>query len=89
MFAQAFQGISAAQVARWKENLSASDAAVIEWMAKPLLEAFQYPLSPATQGISRQALAARWRVATWPIRRRLFRMRTASTSPRNAQKALD
>jgi hypothetical protein len=74
MFAQAFQGISDAPVARWKENLSAGDAAVIEWMAKPLLETFQYPLSQAVKGASRQTLATRWRAASWPIRRRLYRM---------------
>jgi hypothetical protein len=85
MFAQAFQGISSAPVARWKDNLSAGDAAVIEWMAKPLLDTFQYPLSQATQGLSRQALAARWRVTTWSLRRRLSHMRKVGPSPADAR----
>ena len=85
MFAQAFQGISPAPVARWRENLSPGDAAVIEQMAKPLLETFQYPPSQATQGTYRQALAARWRAATWPVRRRLYRIHKANALPANAR----
>jgi hypothetical protein len=70
MFTQAFQGISAAPVARWKDNLSPEEATVIEIMARPLMDELHYTPS-ATGSPSQPGLAARWRAATWPIRKRL------------------
>jgi hypothetical protein len=70
MFAQAFQGISAAPVARWKDNLSPEESAVIEIMARPLMDRLHY-ISSATDGATHPGLAARWRAATWPVRRKL------------------
>ena len=64
MFADQFQSISAAPIARWKENLPAEEAAVIDLMTGPLLETWRYPSA------ARPTLSARWRVLTWPIRRR-------------------
>ena len=77
MFADQFQGISAAPVARWKEQLNPQEASVIERMAKPLLEDFNY--SPANTTVNTQTLIASWRAVTWPIRRR-FRRRTTRIS---------
>ena len=70
MFAEQFQGISAAPVARWRDKLSAQDAAVIEQMTGPEMDEFYYPrmISGAA------ALAARGRALTWPLRRRLSRL---------------
>jgi hypothetical protein len=65
MFADQFQGISASPVARWKENLSSQDAAVIEIMTRPCLQTFRYD---PTGGIP---LTARWRAWSWPLRSRL------------------
>lgn len=70
MFAERFQAISAAPVARWKENLSAQDAAVIELIAAAHMKRWGYLLS-ASAGMS--SLAARWRAFSWPLRRRLAR----------------
>lgn len=70
MFAEQFQGISAAPVARWKDKLPAHDVALIEQMDGPLMAQFQYaPVTPA--GPLRSA--ARRRALTWPLRRRLAR----------------
>jgi hypothetical protein len=66
MFSSQFQAISAAPVGRWNDSLAPSDAAVIELMTRPLLEAWQYPQSQGSTPLS-----ARWRAASWPIRRRL------------------
>lgn len=67
MFADRFQGISAAPVDRWKKDLNPSDAAVIELMAGEALTAAGYALqTPIT-------LAIRWRQLTWPLRRRFVR----------------
>jgi hypothetical protein len=68
MFADQFQGISAAPVDRWKEELGAQDARVIELMIKSILVECDY--SPSQPNLP-QSLAARWRVATWLIRSRL------------------
>jgi hypothetical protein len=68
MFADQFQGISAAPVDRWKEELGALDARVIELMIKSTLVECDY--SPSYPNLP-QSLAARWRVAAWPIRSRL------------------
>jgi protein-tyrosine sulfotransferase len=67
MFADQFQSISAAAVARWKEKLSPEDAAVIELLAHPLMQTWQYLPSAAP------TLKARWRAMIWPLRRRLSR----------------
>jgi hypothetical protein len=77
MFADQFQGISAAPVARWIEQLNPQEAAVIERMAKPILDTLDY--SPTCTTGNAQALIARWRAMTWPIRRR-FRRRTKKSS---------
>lgn len=73
MFADQFQGISVTPVARWKENLQPRDAAVIELMTASLLDIFQYSQDLVIKRHPAQALAARWRVTTWPIRKRLRR----------------
>jgi hypothetical protein len=79
MFADQFQGISAAPVARWVEELSPQEATVIERMATPLLEEIGY--SPANKARGAQALAASWRATIWPIRRRLRRRKTRKSAP--------
>jgi hypothetical protein len=71
MFADRFQAISAAPVARWKEKLSQGDAAVIEVMAGALMDRFGYERS-AARGVT--AWAAQGRTLTWPLRRRLARL---------------
>lgn len=82
MFADQFQGISAAPVRRWKGNLSPEDAAVIGAMAKSPMQAFEY-LPEADKGAPGVAFSARWRVYTWPIRRRFIR-RSRTLSPVDA-----
>ena len=67
MFANRFEEISAAPVARWKEKLSQTDSAVIQLTSRPLLAEHGYPLAAPN-------IAARLRVFTWPIRRRLLRI---------------
>ncbi len=71
MFADQFQSISSAPVARWKDGLDPMEAAIIECMTRPLLASLDYPLSPS------HPWQARLRAATWPLRRRL-RRKTAS-----------
>jgi hypothetical protein len=68
MFADQFQGISAAPVERWKQELGAQDARVIELMNKTILNDCDY--SPSSPNLV-QSLAAHSRVATWPFRNRL------------------
>ena len=75
MFANQFQSISTAPVGRWKEPLSTGgispqDAAVIEIAALPLMKAWQYPAEASQQFAP--ALAARLRLLTWPLRRKLI-----------------
>ncbi|MEW5870894.1 MAG: sulfotransferase [Chloroflexota bacterium] len=72
MFADRFQGISAAPVDRWKDNLSPEDAGVIEWMAGSLLSTWGY--APLPGKTFSQLLNARWRAATWPVRGKLSRL---------------
>jgi hypothetical protein len=74
MFAEQFQNISAAPVARWKEKLAPEDAAVIELMNRRLMHTWQYPLSAGQSILSHTILKARWRVFSWPIRRRISRV---------------
>ena len=57
MFADQFQGISAAPVDRWKEELGALDARVIELMIKSTLVECDY--SPSYPNLP-QSLAARF-----------------------------
>lgn len=71
MFADRFQAISAAPVARWKDRLPKGDAAVIEIMAGTLMERFGYEVSAARGA---DAWTARGRAAIWPLRRRLKRL---------------
>ncbi len=80
MFANQFQGISAAPVARWKEALAPSDARVIELGAGRLLEKVGYAPEAFTGGISHR-LSARWRLFTWPLRRRLAAKSRQGSSP--------
>lgn len=71
MFAAQFQAISSAPVARWKEKLSAAETVVIEIGAGRLMKQFGYtPEAIKKVGVA-QRLAARWRLASWPLRRRL------------------
>ncbi len=72
MFSEQYRNISAAPIGRWKEKLSRQDAAVIEMSARRLMQAMQYEPSKPSRDFSAQTLAALWRLATWPIRRRLF-----------------
>jgi hypothetical protein len=80
MFADQFQSISTSPIGRWVENLTMPEATVIEMMTKPFMHKLGYmQLKPngSKTGGDRQAatmLQARWRVATWPVRRRLRRL---------------
>ena len=44
MFLESFEQISAAPVGRWEEKLPASDVAVMEIMAKKLMQEYEYLL---------------------------------------------
>lgn len=70
MFADRFQAISAAPVARWKENLAAEDARVIEVMAAAQMQTFGYSAAALSQASLSEKAAVRWRAWTWPLRRR-------------------
>lgn len=63
MFADQFQAISAAPIARWKEQLPAQEAAVIDLLTQPALQTLRYPPS------GNPPLSARLRALTWPVRR--------------------
>jgi hypothetical protein len=85
MFADQFQGISAAPVARWRGELSSVDAAVIEVMASSPMERFQYK-----RGVSgTAALVARGHALVWPLRRRLSRLVRPVPSPDHADDRSD
>lgn len=71
MFSDQFQSISTAAVARWKDKLPPEEAAVIEIMARPLMQAWRY--APSAD----PTLKARWRALSWPLRRRLSRLASA------------
>lgn len=71
MFANQFQEISAAPVARWKEKLAPIDAAVIELKAAALFKTFNYQIEALSAGGFTRQIAARWRWLSWPVRRRL------------------
>ncbi len=69
--ANEFKSISAAPVGRWKEKLSPSEALVIEMRLGELLESCGYQPSALSEANAAQKLSANWRLASWPIRRRL------------------
>ncbi len=76
MFAEQFNVISAAPVARWKSGLPPQDAAVIEWMDRSPMQTYQY--SPEISNhISATALSGGLRALTYPLRRRLARLKQA------------
>jgi len=84
MFTDRFQGISAAPVSRWKENLAFPDAAIIEQMTGYYLDYFQYPHQTLNNMPFFEALDVHWHVQSWPIRRQLLRFqRGSSRSIRN------
>jgi hypothetical protein len=73
MFADQFKEISSQPVARWVNNLSPLDAAIIELKAAEMMKTYGYtPEALPGAGLS-QALEARWRLVTWPVRRKLSR----------------
>ncbi len=74
MFANQFQSISSAPVARWKEKLNNDDAAVVSLMTRPFLERLGYSSKSEIEKMSRENRKARWRIASWPIRRRFNRL---------------
>jgi hypothetical protein len=74
--ANEFKSISAAPVGRWKEKLSLSEALVIEMMIGELFESCGYPTSALSEASTVQKLFANWRLASWPIRRRLGNLGT-------------
>ena len=71
-----FKSISAAPVGRWKEKLSTSEALVIEMKIGALLETCGYNASALSEASAAQRLFANWRLASWPIRRRLLNLAT-------------
>ena len=74
--ANEFKSISATPVGRWKEKLSTSDALVIEMRIGELLETCGYEPSALSEANAAQKLSANWRLASWPIRRRLLSLGT-------------
>lgn len=73
MFANLFEEISAAPIARWKDQLAPIETAVIELGTAPLFEKFGYKSETGeARGVSPR-LMANTRLLTWPIRRR-FRL---------------
>ncbi len=82
--ANEFQSISAAPVGRWKEKLSTGDALVIEKCLGELMESCGYAPSALSRASAAQKLAAGWRLAAWPLRRRLAHLR-ATLGPQAEQ----
>lgn len=70
MFSESFEAISAAPVARWREQLAISDVALIERICSGLMGRFRYSSSDA--GLSERIIAA-GRAASWPLRRHIRR----------------
>ncbi len=70
MFSDQFQSISSAPVARWKDKLNPIDATVIGMMTQPYIHTFKYL---NTSDLESTSLISRWRVASWPFRRKLRR----------------
>ncbi len=73
MFADQFQSISAAPVARWKEKLAPLDAAVIALANHPEMDSLGYMKPQDWSDPYTPWRKARIRLATWPLRRRLSR----------------
>ncbi len=73
MFANQFQSISSAPVARWKEKLAPVEAAIIALINKPLMDNLGYSEPADWSDPQTPWGAARLRLAAWPIRRRLAR----------------
>lgn len=71
-----FKSISAAPVGRWKEKLSTSQALVIEMRIGELLETCGYHPEALFEASAAQKLSANWRLASWPIRRKLLSLAT-------------
>jgi hypothetical protein len=69
MFAEHFGNISSAPVGRWKELLPLVDALVIQGLAEAEMDALSY--ERVSQPRITQRFPARWRVATWSIRRQM------------------
>ncbi len=69
MFSHQFESISSAPVARWKEKLDQTDAAVISLMTRPYLERMGYSNVAEIKMGSTKNYNAQWRVISWPIRR--------------------
>jgi hypothetical protein len=66
-----FQSISAAPVGRWKEKLPLSDALAIEMSIGSLLEECEYSVSACSEANAAQKLSASWRLAMWPLMRKM------------------
>jgi len=81
MFADRFQEISAAPVARWKEKLTPQEAAIIELKAGKIMEKFDYTPQVFHEMSASDQVAACWRLASFPIRRRLG-VKTAENRPK-------
>ena len=84
MFANQFQGISTLPVARWKEQLSPVEALIIELKTRQLRQAWGYedvPLAQPGQTGPAHRLVARWRLAIWPLRRKLQRLMKGRAQP--------
>ena len=79
MFANQFNSISSAPVARWKEKLQKDDAIVISKMTKPYIETLGYSNMDKLSELEQPSLKARWRIATWPIQRRFKRFQKIFT----------
>lgn len=84
MFAIQFNGISADSVRRWMESLASEDAAVIEWLARGLMEQFGYPMQIIAGDAISPKLTARLRALTWPVRRRFERRDKARSAKLNS-----
>ena len=86
MFTNQFQEVSAAAVGRWKTNLASQDAFVIELMTRPWLQSLLYEQPLTAKNLAQvnnnsfQVLGARWRVASWPVRRKLARLSSRTQS---------
>jgi hypothetical protein len=74
--ANEFKSISAAPVGRWKEKLSKSEALVIEMKIGELLDICGYQPSALSDASAGQKLSAKWRLASWPFRRKLLNLAT-------------
>jgi len=65
MFDEQFEAISAKPVGRWRQALPPAEVAVIEHLARPLMDDLDY------RRTSRRSLTTSLRLASWPLRRRL------------------